>query len=86
MAFKEAKAQLTSPCLLAHFDPEKKPILSCDASPYGIGAVLSHQFEDGVEKPIAYASNYYMPLIIIILQRRRNTLTLRKKVWQSLMG
>ena len=26
MAFKEAKAQLSSPCLLAHFDPEKKLI------------------------------------------------------------
>ena len=60
-AFKEAKAQLTSPCLLAHFDPGEKLILSCDASPYGIGAVLSHQFEDGVEKPIAYASRSLAP-------------------------
>ena len=61
MAFKEANAQLTSLCLLAHFDPEKKLILSCDASPYGIGAVLSHQFEGGMEKPIAYASRSLAP-------------------------
>jgi len=42
-AFAEAKKQLTSQKLLVNFDPNKELILSCDASPYGIGAVLSHQ-------------------------------------------
>eukprot|EP00731_Ephydatia_muelleri_P020722 Em0013g449a len=60
-AFNKAKAQLTSPCLLAHSDPAKRLILSCDASPFGIGAVMSHQFEDGVEKPIAFASHSLAP-------------------------
>ncbi len=44
---------LTSDKTLAHFDPEKELILACDASPYGLGVVLSHKFEDGAEKPIS---------------------------------
>ena len=55
-AFEEAKSQLTSSCLLVHFDPTKELLLACDASPYGIGAVLSHRMTDGSDKPIAFAS------------------------------
>ena len=41
-AFKVAKSHLTSSALLVHFDQEKELVLACDASPYGVGAVLSH--------------------------------------------
>ena len=55
-AFEKIKEQLTSDSLLVHYDPDAKFILTCDASPYGIGAALLHQFNDSIEKPIAFAS------------------------------
>ena len=55
-AFAEAKKALQQDSLLVHFDPTKPLLLTCDASPYGLGAVLSHVLSDGVERPVAYAS------------------------------
>jgi len=51
----QLKKLLTSDKLLVHFDPQKPIVLACDASPYGLGCVLSHVI-NGVERPIAFAS------------------------------
>ena len=56
VAFQTANNLLTSSKLLVHFDPAKELVLSCDASAYCIGAVLSHRFPHGSEKPIGFAS------------------------------
>ena len=56
LAFQKSKKLLTSSNLLVHFDPSLPLILSCDASMYGIGAVLAHCMSDGSEKPIGYVS------------------------------
>lgn len=47
---------MTSTATLAHFDPKRKVVLACDASSVGVGVVLAHQYPDGSERPIAYAS------------------------------
>ena len=60
-SFDAAKSMLCSSKLLVHYDPEKPLILSCDASSYGIGAVLSHEMPDKAERPIAYTSRTMTP-------------------------
>ena len=55
-AFMQLKARLASTDVLAHYDMNVPLRLDCDASAIGVGAVLSHQFPDGTERPIAYAS------------------------------
>ena len=53
--FQECKSLLTSDAVLVHYDTEKQLRFSCDASQYGVGAVLSHTV-NGEERPIAFAS------------------------------
>jgi len=55
-AFAQSKKLLLGSPVLVHFDSNKEVILACDASPYGLGAVISHKTEDGAERPVALAS------------------------------
>ena len=55
-AFQRAKDSLVSSRVLAHYDPNLPIKLAADASAYGIGAVISHVYPDGSERPVAFAS------------------------------
>lgn len=55
-AFEEVKKRLTTAPVLANPDFKKKFYLHCDASDYGIGAVLVQFDENGEERPIAFMS------------------------------
>ena len=54
-AFKKIKELLSSTTVLTHFDTSQPIILTVDASPYGIGAILSHR-KKGIEHPIGFVS------------------------------
>lgn len=55
-AFRRGKEQLQASPLLVHYDLKKPLRLACDASSYGVGAVIFHVTEIGEERPIAFAS------------------------------
>ena len=54
-AFRDIKRLITSDMVLVHFNPDLPLTLSCDASAYGLGAVLSHVLPGG-ERPVAFGS------------------------------
>ena len=55
-SFNESKQLLVSSQVLVHFDPKLEIRLACDASEYGLGAVLSHIMPDGTERPVGFVS------------------------------
>lgn len=55
-AFEKSKQLLLTLKVLVHYDPAKPLVLLCDALPYGVGVVLSHQVSDGQERHIEFAS------------------------------
>jgi hypothetical protein len=56
-AMDELKTRLMSPPVLVHYDQESEPIIRCDASGYGLGAVLMQKSDDPTKNGVvAYTS------------------------------
>jgi len=55
-AFRKIKEILTSPLVLAHFDPQQTLIVAADASPTGIGGVLLQRYPNGQVKAVFHMS------------------------------
>ncbi|UYV80580.1 hypothetical protein LAZ67_19000797 [Cordylochernes scorpioides] len=54
-SFAEVKNLISSKSVLAHFNEDLPILVNCDASEYGVGAILS-QIDHGVERPVVFAS------------------------------
>lgn len=59
-SFDAIRKDIASEKVLVHYDPKLPLVLSVDASPIGLGAVLSHLI-DGQERPIVFASRTLQP-------------------------
>lgn len=56
VALQNLKKEITGANVLVHYNPKLPLLLATDASPVGLGAVISHIMPDGSERPIAFAS------------------------------
>ena len=54
--YNQLKDLLASDSVLTFYDPKLPLRVDCDASSYGIGAVLSHIDDNGVDRPIEFIS------------------------------
>ena len=60
-AFTKVKNAIALDCTMAFYDPNRPTILTVDASPVGLGAVLSQTQKNGQDRCIAYASRSLSP-------------------------
>ena len=63
-AFNQCKRLAGNSAMLTHFDTQKPIVLTTDASPYGVGACLSHKVTSNGKSrlhPVAYASASLKP-------------------------
>ena len=58
-AFNKVKSILASTELLVHYDLGKDLIISFNASPYGVAAVLAHKMIDGTKRPMMYTHKLF---------------------------
>ena len=75
-AFVCSKSELVTDKVLVPYDEK---ILACDASPYGVGVVISHVMDDGEERPIAFASR-------TLTKSERNFLQIEKEALGIVFG
>ena len=60
-AFDKVKKVLCSASVLVHYDPKLPIVVESNASPTGLGAVISHILHNEEEKQISFASRTLRP-------------------------
>ena len=61
-AFNQLKSSLSDDSVIAYYNPEAPTKITVDASPVGLGAILSQTQPDGESKVVAYASRSLNPV------------------------
>lgn len=74
--FIKSKNLLLESTVLIPFDPKLEIIVTADASPYGVGAVVAHRMQDGSERPIAFGSRTLTPCEMKYSQLEKEALAL----------
>lgn len=75
-AMQEIRSSLTAESTNAYFDPEKSTKLIVDASPVGLGALLTQTDKEGKTSVIAYASRSLTPVEQRYSQTEREALSI----------
>lgn len=55
-SFQRVQSEIASDDVLVHYNPDLPLVLATDASSIGLGAIISHSYSDGSERPISFAS------------------------------
>lgn len=63
--FDKFKQEITSDKVLVPYDPQLPIARITDASPVGCGAVLSHIYQDGSERPVQYIHKKFDKTVFI---------------------
>lgn len=61
IAFSEVKSLIQSAGVLTHYYPNRESVVTCDAYPKGVGAVLYHIMPHGTERPVVMAIRSFSP-------------------------
>lgn len=78
-AYEWLKKEIISTKVLANYDPTQELVLACDASKYGLSAILSHRYANGEERPIAFASK-------VIPEKEQNRAVIDKEAGAIVFG
>lgn len=58
-SFLKLKQIMASELVLTHYDPKKKIVVAADASAYGMGGAIMHEFADGTLHPVLHVAKAF---------------------------
>ena len=62
MAYEKIKGEIAKDCTMAYYNPQQKTVVTVDASPMGLGGILSNVDEKGNVRNVAFASRSLTPV------------------------